>query len=134
MKPTKCLSQRCRLCSQQSSKELREFPLFVQNPTQSLQDLHLQDHEVLDCEPLHDYKGHAYNLLQELPILLSPPLKKTVTEIISTTLTDKVSGALLRVASIKVLLKLLKEKDVDKRVKQLLCTLIKISELLYASV
>ena len=107
--------------------------LLVLNPTQSLRDLHLQDYEVLDCEPLHDYKGHAYNLLQELPILLSPPLKKTVAEIISTTLKDKVSGALLRVASIKVFLKLLKEKDVDKRVKQLLCTLIKISELLYAS-
>ena len=35
--------------------------LLVLNPTQSLRDLHLQDYEVLDCEPLHDYKGHAYN-------------------------------------------------------------------------
>lgn len=43
------------------------------------------------------------------------------------------SGILLRVASIKVYLKLLKEKDVDSKVKQLLYALIKISELLYAS-
>ena len=50
--------------------------LLVLNPTQSLQDLHLADYEVIDCEPLHDYKGHAHNLLQELPLLLPPPLKK----------------------------------------------------------
>ena len=80
-----------------------------------------------------NYKGHAYNLLQELPLLLPSSLKNTVTEIISTTLKDNVSGVLLRVASIKVYLKLLKQKDIDSKVKQLLYTLVKISELLYAS-
>ena len=70
---------------------------------------------------------------QELPLLLPPSFKKTVTEIISTTLKDKVSRAPLRVASIKVYLKLLNESDTDNRVKQLLYTLVKISEILYAS-
>ena len=108
--------------------------LLVLNPTQSIEDLHLQDYEVLDCEPLHDYKGRAYNLLQELPLLLASPLRRTVTELIATTLQkDKVSGVLLRVATIKVYLKVLKEKEVDDRVKQLPCTLVKICELLYAS-
>ena len=106
--------------------------LLVLDPTQSLEKLHLQDYEVLDCEPLHDFKGHAYNLLQELPHLLTPSLKQTITQLIETTL-QKVSGVLLRVTTIKVYLKLLKLTGVDDRVKQLLGTLVKISELLYAS-
>ena len=60
--------------------------LLVLDPTQSLENLHLQDYEVLDCEPLHDFKEHAYNLLQELPHLLTPSLKQTITQLIETTL------------------------------------------------
>ena len=59
-------------------------------------------------------------------------LKQTITQLIETTL-QKVSGVLLRVTTIKVYLKLLKLTGVDDRVKQLLGTLVKISELLYAS-
>ncbi len=44
--------------------------LLVLNPKQSLQELNLQQYEVLDCEPLHDLKGHGQNLLNELPHIL----------------------------------------------------------------
>lgn len=106
--------------------------LLILNPTQSLQSLHLQDYEVLDSEPLHDFKGHAHNLLQEIPLLLPQPLKQTITQIVETTVT-KVSGVLLRLAAVKVYLKLLKETNVDIRVKQLMGTLVMISKLLYAT-
>ena len=105
--------------------------LLVLNPTQSLQDLNLKDYEVLDCEPLHDLKGHANNLLQEVPGLMTPPHKQTITQIIQSTLKQSSSGVHLRVAIIKVYLKLLKLKDVHDKVKQLLGTLVKISQILY---
>ena len=36
-----------------------------------LKDLNLQDYSILDCEPLHDLKGHLINLCKQLPFLLS---------------------------------------------------------------
>ena len=87
----------------------------------------------MDCEPLHDFKGYAFNLLQEIPQLFTSPLKENIKEIIETTVPkQKVTGVLLRVAVIKVYLKLLNLNEVDNRVKQLIGTLVKISEILYA--
>ena len=37
--------------------------LLSLNPPQTLESLNLQEYEILDCEPLHDFKGHAFNLL-----------------------------------------------------------------------
>lgn len=66
-------------------------------PTQSLASLNLHKYEVIDCEPLHDLKGHLYNLLPELPDLLPPTLSKECQQILDTTLPkQKVSGALLK--------------------------------------
>ena len=104
--------------------------LLVTNPTQSISGLNLQEYEILSCEPLHDLKGHSYNLLQEIPHLL-PQYKDTFTQIIDSTLQETASGVHLRTAVIKVYLKLLKLQDVDEDVKQLLGTLVKISQLLY---
>ena len=107
--------------------------LLTLNPTQTLQSLNLEHYEIMDCEPLHDFKGHAFNLLQEIPHLFSTPLKENIKDIIETTAPkQKVTGALLRVATIKLYLKLLKLSEVDNRVKQLIGTLVKISEILYA--
>lgn len=107
--------------------------LLTLNPTQTLQSLNLEHYEIMDCEPLHDYKGHAFNLLQEIPHLFSSPLKENIKDIIETTVPkQKVTGALFRVATSKLYLKLLKLSEVDNRVKQLIGTLVKISEILYA--
>ncbi len=37
--------------------------LLITNPKQSLEDLNLSRYTVLDCEPLHDLKGHLQHLL-----------------------------------------------------------------------
>ncbi len=37
--------------------------LLLTNPTQPLSELNLNAYTVLDCEPLHDLKGHLINLL-----------------------------------------------------------------------
>lgn len=77
--------------------------LLVSHPQQSLGSLNLSRYEVLDCEPLHDLKGHVRNLLAEIPYLLPPPLKTECIKIIETTLgKQKGSGARLRVAMLKV--------------------------------
>jgi len=41
-----------------------------QSPTNPLSSLHLEDYNVLDCEPLHALKGHFANLFAELPYIL----------------------------------------------------------------
>ena len=69
-----------------------------------LTTLNLQHYEVLDCEPLQDFKGHAYNLLKEIPGLFTSPLKEDIEQLVQTIVPKrKVSGALLRLATINPL-------------------------------
>ncbi len=100
---------------------------LVCNPTQALDSLNLS---LLDCEPL---RGHIHHLLQELPQLLSP-LNEECSLIIETTLPkQKVSGAILRVALIKVFLRFHNHPDITQETKALLETAVKISELMYST-
>ncbi len=56
---------------QEILKGIQRVPsLLLQNPTQPLSDLNLEDYTVLDSEPLHDLKGHLHNILVELPHIL----------------------------------------------------------------
>ena len=106
--------------------------LLILNPTQPLASLNLPRYEVLDCEPLHDIKGHLHNLLPEIPHLLSPDLKEQCQRLLDTTIPkQKVSGAMLRTASIKLFLKLLQHEATNPLVVQLVRTAVKISELFY---
>ncbi len=41
--------------------------LLVTKPEQPLTELNLDTYTILDCEPLHDLKGHLTNVLEELP-------------------------------------------------------------------
>ena len=81
---------------------------------------------MLDCEPLHDIKGHLLNLLSEIPLILPPPaLKQACQQILETTLPKgTVCGALLRTAAIKLLLKLQACRNVDQQVLMLLTTIV----------
>lgn len=45
--------------------------LLLDNPAMSLADMQLQRYSVLDCEPLHDLKGHLANLFTEIPHIIS---------------------------------------------------------------
>ena len=44
--------------------------LLLQNPQQALSEINLQHYSVLECEPLHDLKGHLKNLFEILPEIL----------------------------------------------------------------
>ena len=67
--------------------------LLTLNPTQSLDSINLSRYEILDCEPLHDLKGHLYNLLPEIPNLLPSQLGIECQQLLDTTLPEqKVSG------------------------------------------
>ena len=70
--------------------------LVLLNPQQSLQDLHLTNYSVMNCEPLHDVKGHLANLLAELPTLLPTGQKEKCKDLLNAKLGAKVSGADMR--------------------------------------
>ena len=49
-------------------KGIANFPALLQPcPDTALECLNLGDYEVSGVEPLHDFKGHMSNLLEELP-------------------------------------------------------------------
>lgn len=64
--------------------------LMLLNPTGALSDLNPDEYTVLDCEPLHDVKGHLILLCKELPHLLT---RKSCEDIISTTVSDRMTCA-----------------------------------------
>ena len=63
--------------------------LLTLNPPQTLKALNLEHYEVLDCEPLHDFIGHGYNLLKEIPALFTSPLKEDIEQLVQTTVPKK---------------------------------------------
>ena len=94
--------------------------------------MNLHRYEVLDCEPLHDIKGHLQNLLPEIPFLLPSNLKEECQLILETTLPKgTVCGALLRTAAIKLFLKVHACDDLDPQIVTLLHTVVQISHILY---
>ena len=46
---------------------------MLPTPTHPIQETNLSQYTVLDCEPLHDLKGHLANLLTELPKKIKDP-------------------------------------------------------------
>ena len=78
-------------------KGARVPTLLILNPTQSLSSLNLGEYTVLDCEPLHDIKGHLLNLFEELPHILSAEIQVQCQELIETNLSrETVTGADIR--------------------------------------
>lgn len=67
--------------------------LLLFDPTQSLSTLHLEDYTILDCEPLHDLKGHFNHLLQELPYLFKGEDRSVCEDIIRATTSNTMTGA-----------------------------------------
>lgn len=106
--------------------------LLINNPTQNLQELNLQNYNILDCEPLHDLKGHMQHVLTELPSILDEPLKTDCARIINIDLhKDKKTAADYRLTAIHVLA-CLKKHNAASDVCRLVETLVNISEILYA--
>ena len=61
--------------------------IMLLNPTGKLSDLNLDEYAILDCEPLHDLKGHLINMCKELPYLLTGDVRKSCEDIIAVTVT-----------------------------------------------
>ena len=87
-------------------KGVQRLPsLLLTNPSQSLDELNLQNYTILDCEPLHDLKGHLSNLFDELPHILEKSLAEDVSAILNVHLHTKETkrGGDYRLAAIHVL-------------------------------
>ena len=107
--------------------------LLLNNPTQLLDELNLQDYTILDCEPLHDMKGHLQNLVDEVPHILNRELADDCKKLINTDLKkEKKTGADYRLVAIHLLC-LLRKKNAPVKIIQLLAGIVSISELLYAN-
>ena len=104
--------------------------LLLLNSTGELSDLHLEQYTVLDCELLHDLKGHLINMCKELPYLLTGNTRKTCEDIITATISDKMTCADHRILILNLYLHL-KQQHVDERILNLLETAIRISQILY---
>ena len=71
-------------------KGIQRVPtLLLNNPTETLTQVHLEGYTILDCEPLHDIKGHIDNLLQELPHILETELSNEVEQLLQVDLWSK---------------------------------------------
>ena len=79
-------------------------PTLLLNPTQALSQLSIDEYTILDCEPLHDLKGHFCNLLQKLPFLLKGDDCTTCESIINAVSGDTMTGAKIRVCMLELYL------------------------------
>ena len=55
--------------------------LFFESPNKSLEELHLENYEILNNEPLHDISHHVQNLYEELPYHPTKQLKHSFQKI-----------------------------------------------------
>lgn len=102
------------------------------SPTKKLSEINLEHYTILDCEPLHDLKGHIQNVLDELPGKLEKTLAVEVKALIDTDLgKDMRTGGDYRLTAIH-LLSLLQKRTTQPEILQLVQSLVEISELLYA--
>ena len=110
--------------------------ILINCPSQSLSEINLDGYTVMDCEPLHDLKGHLINLLPEIPHVLAGENKRIVTELLQTLLLankqNGYSGSDLRICLIELDC-LVQSFDVREDVKLLLKTAVQISKTLYSS-
>jgi hypothetical protein len=107
--------------------------LLLHNPTQHIGTLNLQNYTILECEPLHDIKGHLTNIFEALPSILERELAKSCKELLDVDLLQKDTkrGADCRLTAIH-LLSLLKQSPAQKNVVRLIETIVSIAELLYS--
>lgn len=108
----------------------RVSTLLLFNPIQQLQQLNLEEYTVLDCDPLHDLKGHLGNLFKELPYILPENLQKTCEDIIKANTHEKMTEADYRMVLIETYLYLL-ETNISTDILLLVETILCLSQILY---
>ena len=107
--------------------------LLINDPTQPLSSLHLEDYTVLDCEPLHALKGHLANLFEELPYISNGKSCEDLVNLIKANFRkDKVTGADYRKTAIQAYSLLQKTLPSGNEILLLMETAVKMSQMLYA--
>ena len=121
-------------------KELQEIlqgvqrvpSLLLLQPDESLTNLNLQYYEVMDCEPLHDIKGHLLNLFQELPSVLPTSVKhECVNQINMSLKKEKITASDLGSTLVQLFLQVY-NTDADWKTITLLQSMVIICEILYS--
>ena len=56
--------------------------ILINNPAQSMSEINLDGYTALDCEPLHDLKGHLINLLPEIPHIVAGENKEKISQLL----------------------------------------------------
>ena len=70
----------------------------------TLGEINLQHYSVLECEPLHDLKGHLKNLFEILPEMLDKEISLEVSEVLEVDLSkEKKTGTDYRLAAMHLL-------------------------------
>ena len=107
--------------------------LLLDTPDRKLEDINLHRYCILDCEPLHDIKGHLMNLFTELPYIITDmQLRNQVVELLDIVVPkEKPSGGDYRCAAIRALA-LLNESACED-ICLLMNTIVEISEIQYAN-
>lgn len=107
--------------------------LLLDNPAMSLAEMQLQRYSVLDCEPLHDLKGHLANLFTEIPHIISDiRLQRETCDLLDTVVPkEKPRGGDYRRAAVQLLAHL--KGRANRNIVLLVESIVEISELLYAN-
>ncbi len=108
--------------------------LMVPTPIKPIQETNLSQYTVLDCEPLHDLKGHLANLLTELPKKIDDTtLANEIKAVIAIDLESKPTkrGGDYRMTAIHIVA-VLRKSGMPGKLLQLMESVLEISEILYA--
>lgn len=108
--------------------------LLLSSPTKNIQTLNLQNYTILECEPLHDLKGHLCNVFEILPTILEKELAASCKTILDIDLfkKDTKRGADCRLTAIHLLSLLSRSPSTPYKVLRLIQTIVIIGEILYA--
>ena len=109
-------------------------PALLQNtPETPLDSLYLHNYEISPTEPLHDIKGHLSNVADELLAQTTGNIKKKLSSVYESVLGKETLRCCdYRKAAILILLAL-DELKADKKIIDLMRTLVEITEILYST-
>ena len=108
--------------------------LLLNSPVENIRTLNLENYTILECEPLHNLKGHLSNVFAILPTILGKELAASCKTLLNIDLFQKDTkrGFDCRLTAIHLLSLLKRSPATPNKVLQLIQTIVIISEILYA--
>lgn len=105
--------------------------LLQDSPETSLDSVYLQNYEISSTELLYDIKSHVSNVISQLLAQTTGNVKQKLSSIHSFVLEETLRCSDYCKAIILILLAL-QELRADKKIIELMCTLVEITEILYS--